>query len=272
MKATAGRDEAEDEKQRLDGLRSQDRVDRVNPRQQRTEHDDAYRTRNRPECKRFCDFALGRHHHRTEVRGSARTASSEGPDSGDKNPHSVRASTSSRLLYLLTAVLASLAAIVVMHLWRMHPHVPLYYANGGDEFVVLTWTKALIDDGWYTTISHLGAPYGMSFGDFPVPNLLHIVILRAITLVIPNAGLAVNLYFLAAFPLIALASAYVLRRLKVSWPVSVAVSVVYALLPFRFLRNIAHLYYAQYYLTPILVLAIVWVLRDHPLFDRERRR
>jgi phosphoglycerol transferase len=204
--------------------------------------------------------------------GPARAASSEGPDSGDKNPHFVRSSTSSRLLYLLTAVFASLAAIGVMHLWSMHPHVPLFYANGGDELIVLTWTKALIDDGWYTTISHLGAPYGMSFGDFPVPNLLHLIILRAITLVIPNAGLAVNLYYLAGFPLIALACAYVLRRLRVSWPVTMAISVVYAMLPFRFLRNEAHLYYAQYYLTPILVLAVIWVWRDQPLFDAGRRR
>jgi hypothetical protein len=183
-----------------------------------------------------------------------------------------RASSNSRVLYGLTAVIASLGAFLTLHLWQMHAAIPLYYSNGGDELIMLAWTKAIIEDGWYSNISHLGAPLGMSFGDFPVPNLLHMAILRVVTLLIPNAVIAVNLYYLAGFPLIAMISAYVLRRLGMTWPTSITISVVYAFLPMRFMRNEGHLFYAQYYLVPILILALIWIFRDHALFDYVRRR
>jgi hypothetical protein len=112
----------------------------------------------------------------------------------------------------------------------------------------------------------------MSFGDFPVGALLHVSILKALALVFHDAGVALNLYFLTGFSLIALTSAYVLRRLGMSWPTALMISIVYSVLPMRFLRNEANLAYAQYYLVPFLVLSIVWVFRDHQLFDVSARR
>jgi phosphoglycerol transferase len=173
--------------------------------------------------------------------------------------------------YIWSAFVALLGAFAVLHLWHMRVGIPLYYSHGGDELMVLTWTKAMIDGGWYATISHLGAPFAMSTADFPLSNLLHLIVLRLITLVVHHAPVALNLYFIAGFPLIALVSTYVLRRLGISSGAAVAMSVVYALLPFRFMRNEAGLFYDQYYLLPLLVLAIVWVLRDHALFDTTAR-
>jgi phosphoglycerol transferase len=176
------------------------------------------------------------------------------------------------MLYAATAVIAFFAAFAIMHLWQMRLNIPLYYANGGDELVTLIWVKAMIDDGWYQTVTHLGAPIGMSFGDFPVGALLHMSVLKMLTLIVRDAGAALNLYFLAGFSLIAVSAAYVLRRLGRSWPAALMVSIVYAVLPMRFYRNEAHLAYAQYYLVPVLVLAILWVLRGHQLFDLRTRR
>lgn len=176
------------------------------------------------------------------------------------------------MFYALTALIAFAAAFGIMHLWQMRLNVPLYYSNGGDELISIAWVKAMIDDGWYETITHLGAPIGMSFGDFPVGALLHMSILRAITFVIHDAGVALNLYFLAGFSLIAVGAAYVLRRLGISWPTALMISIVYSLLPTRFLRNESHLVYAQYYLVPLLVLCIVWIFRNHELFLTSTRR
>ncbi len=159
-----------------------------------------------------------------------------------------------------------------MHLWHLRPGIPLFYAHGGDEILMLAWTKALVDDGWYLNISHLGAPFGMSFGDFPIPNMLHMLVLRVITLVIHNPATALNLYFLGGFPIIALVAAYVLRRLGLSWSTSIAVAVAYAFLPTRFMRNESHLFYAQYYLAPMLVLAVLWAARGHALYDPASKR
>lgn len=176
------------------------------------------------------------------------------------------------MLYVATAILACIAAFFIMHLWHLRPGIPLYYVRGGDELVMLAWTKAIIDDGWYFTITHLGAPLGMSFGDFPIPNLLHMTVLRILTIVIHNPATALNLYFLAGFPIIAVTSAYVLRRFGLSWATASCLSIIYAMLPTRFMRNEAHLFYAQYYLAPVLVLAVVWVARGHALFDRTTKR
>jgi phosphoglycerol transferase len=162
--------------------------------------------------------------------------------------------------------------IAVLRLWHMGLEVPLYYARGGDELIMLTWTKALLDDGWYITVSHLGAPFAMSFGDFPVPNLLHLIVLKIFVTITRSASVAVNLYFLVGFPLIAVFATYVLRRLHVNSYISVCLSVVYAFLPMRFLRNEAHLFYAQYFLTPLLVLAVVWVMGRNELVNVPARR
>jgi phosphoglycerol transferase len=174
--------------------------------------------------------------------------------------------------YIWSALVALAGAVVVMHLWHMRVGIPLYYSRGGEELMVLTLTKAMLDGGWYATISHLGAPFAMSTADFPLPDLLHTLVLRVITLVVHHAPVAVNLYFIAGFPLIALVSTYALRRLGVSSGAAVAMSVVYALLPFRFMRNEATLFASQYYVLPLLVLAVVWILREHALFDSATRR
>jgi phosphoglycerol transferase len=154
----------------------------------------------------------------------------------------------------------------------MRAGVPLYYSRGSDELFVLTITKAIIEGGWYTTIARLGAPFVMSTADVPVTSLLHTLALRLVTLVVNRPPVALNLYFIAGFPLIALSSTYVLRRLGISPAAAVAVSVVYALLPFRFMRNEAYLFNAQYYALPLLVLAVVWILREYVLFDLTARR
>ncbi len=174
--------------------------------------------------------------------------------------------------YIWSALVALIGAVVVMHLWHMRVGIPLYYSRGGEELMVLTWTKAMLDGGWYGTIAHLGAPFAMSTADYPLPDLLHTLVLRVITLVVHHAPVAVNLYFIAGFPLIALAGTYALRRLGVSSGAAVAMSVIYALLPFRFMRNEGALFASQYYILPLLVLAVVWVLREHALFDPGRRR
>lgn len=174
--------------------------------------------------------------------------------------------------YVWSALFALLGAVAVLHLWHMRIGVPLYYSRGGQELMLLTLTKAMLDGGWYATIAHLGAPFAMSTGDFPLPDLLHTLALRIITLVVHHAPVALNLYFIAGFPLIAVVATYVLRRLGVSSGSAVAVSIVYALLPLRFMRNEADLFTSQYYVLPLLLLAVVWILRDHPLFDATTRR
>jgi len=179
---------------------------------------------------------------------------------------------SSVIPYIWSTSVALFGAFVILHLWHMRRGIPLYYSRGHDELFMLTWTKAILDDGWYTTVSHLGAPFAMSTADFPVTSLLHMIVLRLATLVVHHAPVALNLYFIAGFPLIALVSTYVLRRLGISPGAAVAMSVVYALLPFRFMGNEGHLLYAQYYVLPLLVLAVVWVLRDQALFDLTARR
>lgn len=176
------------------------------------------------------------------------------------------------MFYAATAALSFLAAFLVMQLWNMSLNVPFYYSRGGDELPTLVWVKAMIDDGWVNTISHLGAPGALSTGDFPVSSILHLAILKVLTFAFHDVGIPTNLYFLAGFALIGVFSAYALRRLGISWPAAMMVSIAYAVLPMRFYRNEAHLAYGQYYLYPILALAVLWVYRSAKLFDPSRRR
>jgi phosphoglycerol transferase len=165
---------------------------------------------------------------------------------------------------------AAVAVSVLVMSWalqlrHLHWRVPLCYQ--GDGLLCQMWIKGVLEHGWYLENADLGAPLGQQMYDFPLADTLHFVILKLLGAAVRDVGATFNLYYLLSFPLTTLTSLFVLRRLRVAYPVALVAAVLYAFLPFHFTR-LAHYFLALYYLVPLVVLVVLQVYLGHLSFRR----
>jgi phosphoglycerol transferase len=174
--------------------------------------------------------------------------------------------------YAAVSVLSLAIAYVVLQLWNMTWAIPMYYGIGGDMFGIASLVKTMTETGWFLNAPELAAPFGARLDDVPMPNLIHLFALRVLVALSSDYAAAINLYFLLLFPLTAVTALYALRRLGISTYTAMALGLVFSFLPARFERGEPHLYYAAYFLAPLIALVAVWIIREHELFDAVRRR
>lgn len=170
--------------------------------------------------------------------------------------------------YLATCLLALVFAFFVLRLWRADWAVPFAYEH--DSFPILTWTKTMLDKGWWLRNSDLGAPTELEMYDYPTNCNLHFAVLKGLSLVSSDPAVLVNLYFVLSFPLIALAALAALRSMHVARPVAMVGSILYAFLPYHFWRGEAHLFLAMYYMIPLVCMVIVWIAQGEPFLVTRR--
>jgi hypothetical protein len=166
------------------------------------------------------------------------------------------------LAYAVTLVLALAFAFLVLQLWRADLAVPFAYEH--DSFPILTWTKTMLDNGWWLTNKYLGAPAQFEMHDYPTNCNLHFAVLKCLSFLSSDPAVLVNLYFILSFPLISLAALTALRSLNVSRAVAMVGSILYAFLPYHFWRGESHLFLSTYYLIPLVCLVIVWIAKGEP--------
>lgn len=165
---------------------------------------------------------------------------------------------------LLAAIAALVSAGAVLELWQGSLGLPYDYS--GDALFVEAVTKNLAH-GWYYTNAQLAAPLGQQLYDFPIGNALNLAILKLLVIALGNPIAAVNVFFLLTFPLTALASFIVMRRVQVSRGVAAACSVLFALLPYHFQRGEAHAFLSAYYVVPLIAYLLLGVFGSYSLFD-----
>lgn len=161
------------------------------------------------------------------------------------------------------AITAALTA-VALQLWKADLSVPLTYR--GDALPVAAHFKTVFEEGWYESQPRLGAPAGQVYHDFPTADNLNLVFAKIIRLFTDNWAIGMNVYFLLGFLLIAAAAVWFLRRCGVSPWITIALSTLYALAPYHFIRGQSHLWLASYYMVPLAMGLLVMVLRSEPLW------
>jgi phosphoglycerol transferase len=162
------------------------------------------------------------------------------------------------------AVLASLVLLAgVLKLWRADLNVPFAYA--GDALFYQTCVKAIIDKGWYLDNDAVGAPAGLDMRDFPLGDNLHFLLLKLLAVPARSVARTYNFYFLLTFPLSTLATLVVFRRFAVARLPAVIGSLLFAFLPYHFLR-LSHLFLASYFLIPFVVMVALWIYLDEGPF------
>lgn len=168
-------------------------------------------------------------------------------------------------LAVATALAATAGAVFALRWWRIDLHVPLRY--GGDAMLHMGYVQNMLETGWYLEGPRLGAPFGLHNYDYPLgPDQAHLLILRGLTLLTGDTPASVNLFYLLTFPLVALTALWVLRRLHVPAVIAMFGAVVYALLPYHFLRSEGHLFLSGYYTVPLSCYLVVATIEGRRFF------
>lgn len=177
------------------------------------------------------------------------------------------------LLYAAVVALCLLGAVFVLRLWGADLRVPLHFA--GDSTYNLAMTKGVAENGWFTHNPRLGAPGEMDILDFPSGDGLHWLAIKALVAMTGGAATAMNLWFLAGFPLAGACALWAFRRCGLSRPMALLASVLYALAPYHFLRGLEHLMLSGYFLVPPVLAFALSLFGDRPALTAEadgRRR
>ena len=171
-------------------------------------------------------------------------------------------------LCLQVAVIACGVLYYSLDLGRADLRVPFDYAVGGDLFAYLPLYKTIDETGWYLENPRLGAPGVMKLYDFPMTEtglMLGMKLLQSCT---GDIFLSVNLYYFLTFITSAIASLLVLLKLRVEEQVAVAVSLLFAFLPYHFWRAMFHPHLATYHAIPLVTLLALMLCSSEPIFVR----
>ncbi|MCZ7528820.1 MAG: hypothetical protein M5U14_22055 [Acidimicrobiia bacterium] len=161
-------------------------------------------------------------------------------------------------LSLVVGVVA-VAVTVQFQLWRAHFRVPWVYS--GDGLLSSMLVRRVVDEGWYLESGRMGAPFTSSRADFPTGGEnIHYLTTKLIGYVVRDWAVTVNLYFLAGFFLVGVSAYLVARYLRLTARASLVVAVLYSFLPFHLSHGVAHLARSAYYIVPVAVLVILWVI------------
>jgi phosphoglycerol transferase len=162
--------------------------------------------------------------------------------------------------YIAAAALCVLMLCLFFKIWHADLRVPFYYI--GDSLFYAMSTKGLIENGWYWQNPAIGAPGILQMYEFPTFDNGVVVVMLLISMFTSNPFLVMNLYYLLSFPLITIASLYVLRKFGLSYVPALFGSLLYAFLPFHFLRNQHHLVLNAYYVVPFGIMVTLWLARE----------
>ncbi len=154
------------------------------------------------------------------------------------------------LFALLAAALSVSFAIFVIGPAALQLQYPIAY--DGDALSHGLLIKSIVDTGWYLELSRVGAPFSASFLSYPIDEGFHLVLLKVLAFVSGSYAATFNLFYIGSFATVAIASYVVLRMFGVAIPLSVAGAVIYAIIPYHFLR-LSHLFLASYVTVPIAV-------------------
>lgn len=162
--------------------------------------------------------------------------------------------------YVAAAALCLLILSFLLKLWQADLRVPFYYT--GDSIFWAMCTKGVIDNGWYWQNPFIGAPGILQMYEFPGLDNGVMALMWLLSVFTHNPFVVMNLFYLLSFPLITISSLYVLRHFGLSYIPALFVSLLYAFLPFHFMRNQHHIILNAYYVVPLAIMVLLWITTE----------
>ena len=142
------------------------------------------------------------------------------------------------------------------------------YVTSGDVNQIYLVVKNLIETGNPLMNSRLGAPFISELHDFPMVLTFNfeIFVLRLIFAFYPNIFAALNIYYVLLPALIGTTAFFTLRSLDTPDWLNMGGALVYAFLPFYFMRGMEHFALTAYQFVPLAFLMCVWGYQ-HKIFS-----
>lgn len=169
--------------------------------------------------------------------------------------------------YLVVTCVCFIALYCNYDLGEIDISYPFSYQ--GDELAMDALIKGVAETGTWWYNPRLGGAYGQSLVAYPYVDALSLYMMAAISLFTDNSFLIYNLFFFSTFFLCAYTALFALKRMEVSSLFAVLCAVLFAFLPYHMLRY-SHLLLTAYFMVPLVILAILWVLNGNCVFRRSR--
>jgi phosphoglycerol transferase len=172
--------------------------------------------------------------------------------------------------YVAAGALPLVIIAFLMRLWALTLSAP--FNASGDALLSQTAIKGWFETGSLFTNPALGAPGVAQFYDYPSADWANVLIVRFFGLLGAGPAAAMNLFYLTGYAAVGVTTAFVMRRLGASRLVAIAVAVLYALLPYHWLRGEGHLFLSMYWVLPLVLLVLVWLDSPSPPFIKVNGR
>lgn len=159
--------------------------------------------------------------------------------------------------YLCGAIFAFFLASILWSGWPegLTPNLAYPYSYDGDG-LGYSWQIQRVIEGWVFNNPRNGYPFGSNFMDYPGSDSGTLFLLKLIGMTAGSFYAAFNLYYLLTFSLIFIATYAVLRTFNLSKALCMAGGMIYAFLPFHFLR-IDHYFFVSYFVAPLFFYAAI---------------
>ena len=130
---------------------------------------------------------------------------------------------------------------------------PIQYS--GDFLSTAMVTKWFLEGSAYTT-QRLGAPFGLDFSPYILPEWLNYFLLATLSSISGSVFFSLNALYFLSFPAAFSASYFVARRIKIPALLSMLLSIAFTLQSFHFLR-LGHTNYWNIWVIPIFFYAAI---------------
>jgi len=164
-------------------------------------------------------------------------------------------------LYSVTALMSLALAAIVMRLDKADLRVP-FVPLGDATYYQSVIIRPLMTQAWYLMNPSIGAPQGLRLYDFPSgTDSLLFAMMKAIVLVTRDTAVALNVFYLLTYPLVAMTMLYAARSLHLRRTTAAAVALLFTFLPYHLIRGEGHVALSAYFMLPI---ALLVALRPYP--------
>jgi len=138
-----------------------------------------------------------------------------------------------------------------------------------DCLLIMPMVKATVENGHHWRNERMGFPGVYELYDFPVVDHAHFALIWLLGCVVRDWVVVFNLYHLLTWPLTAVTAMWAFRRLGLTHPFACAGGILYAFLPYHYLRGETHYFLAAYWAVPLSWLpALALCKGELPFFTR----
>ncbi len=177
--------------------------------------------------------------------------------------------------YLSLTTLVLVIFTLLTKLWKFDFKIPMGGIDN-DAAMSLFTVKNIADHGWYLTNENLAAPFGLEFYDFPMIEGFHFLLIKIINFLFSSQDysyvIAFNIYFILGFVFASITTYIVAQKVKLPVYISLIVSILYSFQSYHFYKFTAHYYLSAYYLVPISLLIIIWLINGEIFFESNHKK